>query len=151
MAKGQALSTLSAAYNNLLVRIAPATVDASEFAFTLVNSQLQEAPLTLGTPVAYEGLLTRSEQNGLWMVPVAAKEGLTYKDATEYKAQFSTANGAILYAFQEKEGFVSDWNLSFTYDNLVNLETVVEKVNSTDVTGKTSTTKYSNTDVQTDS
>ena len=150
LAKGQALSTLSAAYNNLLVRIAPATVDASEFAFTLVNSQLQEAPLTLGTPVAYEGLLTRSEQNGLWMVPVAAKEGLTYKDATEYKAQFSTANGAILYAFQEKEGFVSDWNLSFTYDNLVNLETVVEKVNSTDVTGKTSTTKYSNTDVQTD-
>ena len=84
------------------------------------------------------------------MVPVAAKEGLTYKDATEYKAQFSTANGAILYAFQEKEGFVSDWNLSFTYDNQVNLETVVEKVNSTDVTGKTSTTKYSNTDVQTD-
>lgn len=150
LAKGQALSTLSAAYNNLLVRIAPATVDASEFAFTLVNSQLQEAPLTLGTPVAYEGLLTRSEQNGLWMVPVAAKEGLTYKDETEYKAQFSTANGAILYAFQEKEGFVSDWNLSFTYDNLVNLETVVEKVNSTDVTGKTSTTKYSNTDVQTD-
>lgn len=155
LAKGQALSTLSAAYNNLLVRIAPATVDASEFAFTLVNSQLQEAPLSLGTPAAYEGLLTKSVENGLWMVPVTAKEGLTYKNQDEYIKQFDVngkdqANGEILYAFQEKEGFTSDWNLSFTYNDQVNLETVVKKVNSTVVTGKTSSTKYSNTDVQTD-
>ena len=76
LVKNQALSTLSSKNNNLLVRIAPATVDASEFAFTLINTQLTEAPLTLGTPVAYEGLLTRAE-NGLWMIPVSAKEGLT--------------------------------------------------------------------------
>ena len=151
LAKGQALSTLSSDYSKLLIRLAPATVDASEMSFTLVNTQLGEAPLTLGTPAAYKGLLTRSaESNGLWMVPVSAKEGLTYKDLNAYKAEFEVNGNGILFAFQEKEGFTSDWNLSFEFSDQVKLETTVEKVNSTDVTGKTSTTKYSNTDVQTD-
>ena len=151
LAKGQALSTLYSKNNQLLIRLAPATVDASEMSFTLVNTQLGEAPLTLGTPAAYKGLLTRSaESNGLWMVPVSAKEGLTYKDLNAYKAEFEVNGNGILFAFQEKEGFTSDWNLSFEFSDQVKLETTVEKVNSTDVTGKTSTTKYSNTDVQTD-
>jgi hypothetical protein len=151
LAKGQALSTLYSKNNQLLIRLAPATVDASEMSFTLVNTQLGEAPLTLGTPAAYKGLLTRSaESNGLWMVPVSAKEGLTYKDLNAYKAEFEVNGNGILFAFQEKEGFTSDWNLSFKYDGTVNLSTQVYKVNSSDVTGKTSTTKYSNTDVQTD-
>ena len=65
LAKGQALSTLYSKNNQLLIRLAPATVDASEMSFTLVNTQLGEAPLTLGTPAAYKGLLTRSaESNG---------------------------------------------------------------------------------------
>ena len=153
LAKGQALSTLSSKNNNLLVRIAPATVDASEFAFTLINTQLAEAPLTLGTPVAYEGLLTRAE-NGMWMVPVSAKEGLTYKDDAAYIAQFDTngtaVDGEILFAFQEKEGFTSNYNLSFTYSKSVNLEANVKTVNSTDVTGKTSTKEYTNAEVQAD-
>ena len=84
------------------------------------------------------------------MVPVSAKEGLTYKDLNAYKAEFEVNGNGILFAFQEKEGFTSDWNLSFKYDGTVNLSTQVYKVNSSDVTGKTSTTKYSNTDVQTD-
>ena len=152
LAKGQALSTLSSDYSKLLIRLAPATVDASEMSFTLVNTQLGEAPLTLGTPATYKGLLTRSaESNGLWVVPVSAKEGLTYKNLDAYKAEFAVdANNAILFAFQEKEGFTSDWNLSFKFSEDVELETAVKKVNSTDVTGKTSSTKYSNTDVQTD-
>ena len=151
LAKGQALSTLYSKNNQLLIRLAPATVDASEMSFTLVNTQLGEAPLTLGTPAAYKGLLTRSaESNGLWMVPVSAKEGLTYKDLNAYKAEFEVNGNGILFAFQEKEGFTSDWNLSFEFSDQVKLETTVEKVNSTDVTGKTSSTKYSNTDVQTD-
>lgn len=151
LAKGQALSTLYSKNNQLLIRLAPATVDASEMSFTLVNTQLGEAPLTLGTPAAYKGLLTRSaESNGLWMVPVSAKEGLTYKDLNAYKAEFEVNGNGILFAFQEKEGFTSDWNLSFEFSDQVKLETTVKKVNSTDVTGKTSTTKYSNTDVQTD-
>ena len=152
LAKGQALSTLGSDYSKLLIRLAPATVDASEMSFTLVNTLLGEAPLTLGTPAAYKGLLTRSaESNGLWVVPVNAKEGLTYKNLDAYKAEFAVdANNAILFAFQEKEGFTSDWNLSFEFSEDVELKTAVKKVNSTDVTGKTSSTKYSNTDVQTD-
>ena len=152
LAKGQALSTLGSDYSKLLIRLAPATVDASEMSFTLVNTQLGEAPLTLGTPAAYKGLLTKSaESNGLWVVPVNAKEGLTYKNLDAYKAEFAVdANNAILFAFQEKEGFTSDWNLSFEFSEDVELKTAVKKVNSTDVTGKTSSTKYSNTDVQTD-
>ncbi|MDM8231906.1 hypothetical protein QUW56_00600 [Phocaeicola barnesiae] len=152
LVKNQALSTLSSKNNNLLVRIAPATVDASEFAFTLINTQLTEAPLTLGTPVAYEGLLTRAE-NGLWMIPASAKEGLTYENEKAYIAQFnangsSSAEGEILFAFQEKEGFTSNYDLSFSYDKTVNLEAKVKNVNSTDVTGKTSTKQYTNTEVQ---
>ena len=157
LVKGQALSTLSSDNNNLLIRIAPATVDASDFAFTLVNTQSEEAPLSLGTPVAYEGLLTRSAENGLWMVPVSAKEGLTYKDEDAYIAQFdvdgvtapNTNKGEILFAFKEKEGFTSNYNLSFHYDNSVNLVTKVKNVNSTNVTGKTGNDAYTNTEIQT--
>ena len=151
LAKGQALSTLSSDYSKLLIRLAPATVDASEMSFTLVNTQLGEAPLTLGTPAAYKGLLTRSaESNGLWVVPVSAKEGLTYKDLNAYKAEFEVNGNGILFAFQEKEGFTSDWNLSFNFSDQVNLETAVKKVNSTDVEGqlKTGNAGYSNTEIQ---
>lgn len=151
LAKGQALSTLSSDYSKLLIRLAPATVDASEMSFTLVNTQLGEAPLTLGTPATYKGLLTRSaESNGLWVVPVSAKEGLTYKDLNAYKAEFEVNGNGILFAFQEKEGFTSDWNLSFNFSDQVNLETAVKKVNSTDVEGqlKTGNAGYSNTEIQ---
>ena len=149
LAKGQALSTLYSKNNQLLIRLAPATVDASEMSFTLVNTQLGEAPLTLGTPAAYKGLLTRSaESNGLWMVPVSAKEGLTYKDLNAYKAEFEVNGNGILFAFQEKEGFTSDWNLSFKYDETVNLSTQVYKVNSSDVTGKTHARKLTNAELQ---
>ena len=152
LAKGQALSTLASKNNKLLIRLAPATVDASKLAFTLVNTQLDEAPLTLGTPAAYKGLLTRSaESNGLWMVPVSAKEGLTYKDLDTYKAEFAVdEDHSILFAFKEKDGFTSDWNLSFNYDDKTNLEAKVLKVNTTVVTGKTNNKKYTNTEVQTD-
>ena len=149
LVKGQALSTLDSKNTNLLIRIAPATIDASDFAFTLVNTQSQEAPLTLGTAVSYEGLLTRSAGNGLWMIPVSAKEGLTYKDKDAYKAQFTADSKNILFAFKEKEGFTSNYDLSFTYDENVNLKAKVAKVNSTSVDGKTSSTSYSNTEIQT--
>ena len=76
--EGQALSTLS--NGNLLVRIAPAALDASEFSFKMVNSKLGEAPMTLGTPTAFNGLLTRAVSgNGLWAMPLSANEGETYK------------------------------------------------------------------------
>ena len=105
LVKGQALSTIASYRSNLMVRIAPATLDASELSFSLVNSKLESAPLVLGTPVAYEGLLTRAavSGNGLWQIPVSTVEGKTYKDEAAYIAQFEVAganNNGTTYSNQ---------------------------------------------------
>ena len=63
--ENQALSTLS--NSDLLIRIAPAALDASEFSFKDGNSKLGEAPMTLGAPEAFNGLLTRAV-SGNWLM-----------------------------------------------------------------------------------
>lgn len=114
LAKGQALSTLNSNYDNMLIRIAPATLDASELDFSLVNSKLVEAPFELGAPERFEGLLTRSKDtNGLWSIPVKAKEGLTYDNEDAYISQFKTKDGLISFALRENSGFTSNYNISF--------------------------------------
>ena len=118
--EGQALSTLS--NGNLLVRIAPAALDASEFSFKMVNSKLGEAPMTLGTPTAFNGLLTRAVSgNGLWAMPLSANEGETYKKEADYKAKFTVGDKAIAYALQEADGFTTLYNLSFEFNENIDL------------------------------
>ena len=117
--ENQALSTLS--NSDLLIRIAPAALDASEFSFKMVNSKLGEAPMTLGAPEAFNGLLTRAVSgNGLWKVAVSANEGETYKD-NAYNANFTYKSNPIAYALQEADGFATTYNLSFKYDNSIDL------------------------------
>lgn len=113
LVKGQALSTLT--NSDLLIRVAPAALDASQFSFKMVNSQLSEAPITLGTPKAFTGLLTRADAsaNGLWTVSASANEGETYKDDAAYIAKFEVGSKSIAYALQEAEGFTSTYNLAF--------------------------------------
>lgn len=134
MVKGQALSTIASYRSNLMVRIAPATLDASELSFSLVNSKLESAPLVLGTPVAYEGLLTRAavSGNGLWQIPVSTVEGKTYKDEAAYIAQFEVAgannNGTtysnqIAFALREEGGFATNFDLTFDRDASMSLTT----------------------------
>lgn len=115
LVKGQALSTLT--NSDLLIRVAPAALDASQFSFKMVNSQLSEAPITLGTPKAFTGLLTRADAsaNGLWTVSASANEGETYKDDAAYKAKFEVGSKSIAYALQEADGFISTYNLAFKY------------------------------------
>lgn len=115
LVKGQALSTLT--NSDLLIRVAPAALDASQFSFKMVNSQLSEAPITLGTPKAFTGLLTRADAsaNGLWTVSASANEGETYKDDAAYKAKFEVGSKSIAYALQEADGFTSTYNLAFKY------------------------------------
>lgn len=86
----QVLSTLSASNSSLLIRVAPATVDASAFSFTMINSQMKEAPIVLDAPEAYEELLVRASVsgNGLWSIPTSAKEGETYDSDNAYIANF---------------------------------------------------------------
>lgn len=115
LVKGQALSTLT--NSDLLIRVAPAALDASQFSFKMVNSQLSEAPITLGTPKAFTGLLTRADAsaNGLWTVSASANEGETYNDDAAYKAKFEVGSKSIAYALQEADGFTSTYNLAFKY------------------------------------
>ena len=128
LAAGQVLSTISSYNSALLVRIAPASVDASELEFSFVNTQMGGIDVELGTPEAYTGLLTRgASENGLWMIPVSAKEGVVYKDADAYMAQFNVEDQKyegtwpILFGLQEKEGFVSSFDLSFERNENINL------------------------------
>ena len=126
--EGQALSTLS--NGNLLVRIAPAALDASEFSFKMVNSKLGEAPMTLGTPTAFNGLLTRAVSgNGLWAMPLSANEGETYKKEADYKAKFIVGDKAIAYALQEADGFTTLYNLSFEFNENIDLAAKPIKLN----------------------
>ena len=132
LVKGQALSTLT--NSDLLIRVAPAALDASPFSFKMVNSQLSEAPITLGTPKAFTGLLTRADAsaNGLWTVSASANEGETYKDDAAYKAKFEVGSKSIAYALQEADGFTSTYNLAFKYKE-ENMNANVEALNGISV------------------
>lgn len=130
LSKGQALSTIASYRHNMIVRIAPATLDASEFNFSMVNSKLNEAPFELGSPVPYEGLLTRAESaNGLWSIPVKMKEGLTYADESKYISQFQTEYGnPILFALCEEGGFTSPYGVTFTRNETLSLTTYANEI-----------------------
>ena len=119
---GQALSTISSSNSAFLIRIAPATVDASELEFSFVNSQMKGIDVELGAPVAYNGLLAESgraaHENGLWAIPVSAKEGVVYEDSEDYMSQFQVFDDYqnapyIKFALKEKEGFVSSFDMTF--------------------------------------
>ena len=129
----QVLSTLS--NGNLLLRVAPAALDASAFSFKMVNSMQNEAPITLGTPTAFNGLLTRAVSgNGLWTVAVSTKENETYKTDDDYIANFQTPSGySIVYALQEDGGFTTLYNLSFDWDNTIDLSAYPIKLNNTEI------------------
>lgn len=155
LTEGQVLSTLDNI--NLMVRVAPALLDASKFSFTLVNSKLVEAPFSLAAPVAYEGLLggeaskttTRAASgNGLWTIASSAKEGLTYEKADDYDAQFKKGSQNILFALQEKDGFATLYNLAFVKSTTTMTDAKVEKVNGVAVTGSKTDGEYKKTDLQ---
>lgn len=126
--KGQALSTLYT--SSLLIRVAPAALDASQFSFKFVNSQMDEAPITLGKPTAFTGLLTRASnvENGLWYMSVAANEGETYKDAAAYLAKFQRTY-PICWALQEADGFMTTYDVVFQHRSEMPLGASVWKLN----------------------
>ena len=137
--ENQALSTLS--NSDLLIRIAPAALDASEFSFKMVNSKLGEAPMTLGVPEAFNGLLTRAVSgNGLWKVAVSANEGETYKDNAAYNANFTYKTNPIAYALQEADGFATTYNLSFEYDGTIDLTAAPISINDEALAAQPGTT-----------
>ncbi|WP_455667360.1 PL29 family lyase N-terminal domain-containing protein [Phocaeicola sp.] len=154
LVKGQALSTIASYRSNLMVRIAPAALDASELSLSLVNSKLANAPIVLGTPETYTGLLTRAavSGNGLWTIPVSAEEGKTYKDEAAYLAQFQindmnydgTVNNTNLIAFalQEKGGFTTSFDLSFERNTNLSLTTGLQDYYNVELNEETSVRFY---------
>ena len=86
--------------------------------------------MTLGTPTAFNGLLTRAVSgNGLWAMPLSANEGETYKKEADYKAKFTVDNKAIAYALQEADGFTTLYNLSFEFNENIDLAAKPIKLN----------------------
>ena len=136
----QVLSTLSADNSALMIRLAPATFDASKLSFTLVNSLLEEAPVSLGTPEAYDKLLTRADiKNGIWTLSTSAQNNETYATANDYEANF-TANGkSIAFALKESNGFTTNYDLTFTRNYGISLDAQVAKINNNTVTGSKTT------------
>lgn len=129
LAKGQLLSTLT--NSSILVRVAPATLDAAQLSFSLMNSTLGMAPFNLGAPVAFDELLvTRAavSGNGLWTIPVQA-DGATYKDFAAYDKNFVDNGSKILFSLKEKDGFATQYDVTFTKDNNLALDAEVAKIN----------------------
>ena len=128
LAAGQALSTIASFNSSVLVRIAPASVDASSLEFSFVDSQMGGVDVELGTPAPFTGMLTRAaSENGLWLIPASAKEGVVYASAEAYMSQFlvkdeyTNQNTYKLFALKEKEGFVSDYKYSFYRNTSISL------------------------------
>lgn len=132
LVKGQLLSTL--AKSSIMVRVAPAGLDAAQLSFSLINSKLVAAPFKLGAPVAYDGLLTRAEVsgNGLWTIPVQANDD-TYKDFDAFENIFKASSEKVLFSLKEKDGFVTQYNMTFHRDATLYITTKVEKINGDDV------------------
>ena len=98
--------------SSLVVRVAPATVDAADIDFSLVNSKLAEAPIALGTAKAYTGLVTRAaSENGLYSIPMT---GVTNSGvASDYLSKAFTNNSKQVAFALKASKFVSNFNLVF--------------------------------------
>ena len=125
---------------SLVVRVAPATVDAADIDFSLVNSKMAEAPIALGTAKAYTGLITRAaSENGLYAIPlsgVAASDVAANYIAKKFYVDGDPNKKQIAYALKASK-FVSDFNLTFGSDDLtataVKLNNVAITIPSTNI------------------
>lgn len=141
LVKGQLLSTLD--NSSILVRVAPATLDAAQLSFSLMNSKTVMAPFKLGAPVAYDKLLTNNETttraavsgNGLWTIPLQANDA-TYENLAAFEKNFSFVadgeNHRVLFALKEKDGFATQYNVTFTRNTDLPLTTKIKQINGVD-------------------
>ena len=111
LTEGQVITSLN---GELLVRVGPATLDASTLKFKFVDTQMAVAPLELGAPEAFEGVLTRAE-NGLWTIPASIAEVGTFKKIEDFDKLFSYEGAPKRLALtEETTGYTSAFNVSIT-------------------------------------
>ena len=136
IAKKTAISGLAGA--SLVVRVAPVTADMSAYELALVNSKLAEAPIELGAPVAYTGLVTKaSSANGLWSIPMNSKKVTNVESLDKFKENFKVAAGDVAFALQASNvNFLSNYNLVFDYQDA---KVTNVKLNGTAITNFTTT------------
>ena len=126
---------VSLAGQSLVIRVAPASADLSTVAMSLVNSKMDEAPVTLGTPEAFKGLVTRAASaNGLWAIPLSSKELTGLNALTDLTGKFGgeIEGDEFNIAFAVKTpNFLSNFNLAF---NKVELDAVSASLNKKELT-----------------
>ena len=126
---------VSLAGQSLVIRVAPASADLSTVAMSLVNSKMDEAPITLGTPEAFKGLVTRAASaNGLWAIPLSSKELTGLNALTDLTGKFGgeIEDDEFNIAFAVKTpNFLSNFNLAF---NKVELDAVNASLNKKELT-----------------
>ena len=115
---------------DILIRVTPASLDASKLSFKLVNTAGKEAPVVLGTPERFDGVLvastgsTRASNNtGLWKIHVAMDETAMFESGEDFDANFiiptsdldmlSELDLRILFALQEEGGYSSKYEVKF--------------------------------------
>ena len=134
-----AISGLAGA--SLVVRVAPVTADMSAYDLALVNSKLAEAPIELGAPVAYTGLVTKaSSANGLWSIPMNSKVVSNVNSENDFRKNFevdpTNSTTHIAFALQASNvNFLSNYNLTFNHTTAT--ETDVKLNNALTMSGAT--------------
>ena len=140
---------VSLAGQSLVIRVAPASADLSTVAMSLVNSKMDEAPITLGTPEAFKGLVTRAASaNGLWAIPLSSKELTGLNALTDLTGKFGgeIEDDEFNIAFAVKTpNFLSNFNLAFNKVELDAVSASLNKKELVDATQKESTNIYEST------
>ncbi len=140
---------VSLAGQSLVIRVAPASADLSTVAMSLVNSKMDEAPITLGTPEAFKGLVTRAASaNGLWAIPLSSKELTGLNALTDLTGKFGgeIEDDEFNIAFAVKTpNFLSNFNLAFNKVELDAVSASLNKKKLVEATQKGSTNIYEST------
>jgi len=144
-AKGDYMITYSD--DSLMVQVAPNNYDLSKTALKLVNSKNEEAPVTLGAAVAYEGLYTRAavSANGLYQIPFSI-ETITDEIVEAYSEDADGKRPALALVASDKVRSTYETSLAIeTPEPVESWSFYINKKNNTTNTliepGKTGTLK----------
>ena len=117
-AKGSYMITYSD--DSLMVQVTPNNFDLAKTELQLVNSKNEVAPVTLGTPIAYNGLYTRAvSANGLFQIPFSI-ETITDEIVEAYPAAITGKSPALALVANDKVRSV--------YENALVVEKITNQV-----------------------
>lgn len=140
--KDQILTNLEG--KSILVRVAPANANvAAVKEWAIENTALAAAPIEIGTPVRFEGVLTKSasQENGYWLLPISEKKYVG--KATNYTEIFTPVTGHNALFALSADGFKSSYSITFAPAKCKDDEKIKFEVNQKVTLGKKETAKLS--------